>query len=195
MRLTIWAGYLTDAQSFDQWCTTRVITDPIFLKCRKDCCGFNEHAMETYAKIMKLPWRKKISIDYLPYPKDLPGEVDTTRKYTIFAFRDHEVTGSLIKFSSWHRYQETDRDREYKAQIEDLLGFELGAWTVISSVGHQGLFYNFSPETIPIIYELVRRRAQMKRNMTAEPKTKEGDGAETLSSPSALRSQLAPEVS
>ncbi|CAE6462322.1 unnamed protein product [Rhizoctonia solani] len=173
MRFTIWAGYLTDSHLFDQWCITREATDPLFLKCRKDCYGFNEHAMETYAKRMKLPWRKKISIDYLPYPKESLGAVESTRRYTIFAFRDYEITGSLLRFSSWRQYQETDRDREYKSQIEELLGFELGAWTVVSSIGHQGLFYNFSAETKPAIIDFIRQRAQMKRDAIAELKAKE----------------------
>ncbi|CAE6498449.1 unnamed protein product [Rhizoctonia solani] len=173
MKVHIYAGYLTEAGLFDQWCTTRETADSLFLKCRQDYGGFNEHAMEAYAKRMKLPWRKKISIDYLPYPKDELGAVDTTRKHTIFALRDYDFTGPLIKFSSWSRYQETDKDRGYKAQIEDLLGFELGAWTIVSSVGHQGLFYDFSPEIIPAIYDLMRQRAQSQRDRIAAAKAKE----------------------
>ncbi|CAE6517026.1 unnamed protein product [Rhizoctonia solani] len=198
MRFTIWAGYLTDSHLFNQWCITREATDPLFLKCRKDYYGFNGHAMEAYAKRMKFPWRKRISIDHLPYPKDSPGAVDTTRRYTIFAFRDYEVTGSLLRFSSGHKHQETDRDREYKSQIEELLGFELGAWTVVSSIGHQGLFYNFSAETIPVIYELMKQRAQMKRDGTVELQAIEEGKYETkravaLNSANSGRSRLTPD--
>ncbi|CAE7142279.1 unnamed protein product [Rhizoctonia solani] len=172
--LTIWAGYLTDARMFNQWCITRETTDPFFLKCRKDCFGYNQEAVEIYAKRMKLPWRKKVIIDSLPFPGDSLGEVDATRKHTIFAFRNYDVTTTALnRFSSWHKYQETDKDREFKAQIEELLGFELGPWTIVSGVGHQGLFYNFSPETIPLICELMRQRAQMKRSMVAATKEEE----------------------
>ncbi|KAL5638646.1 hypothetical protein ACGC1H_003114 [Rhizoctonia solani] len=172
MRVHIYAGYLTEACLFDPWCRARETTDSLFQKCRQDCGGFNEHAMEAYAKRMKLSWRKRISIDYLPYPKDELGAVDTTRKHVIFAFRDYDFNGPLIKFSSWHKYQETDKDRHYKIQIEELLGFELGPWTIVSNVGHQGLFYNFSPETIPAIYGLMRQRAQNKRDRIAAAELK-----------------------
>ncbi|CAE6446708.1 unnamed protein product [Rhizoctonia solani] len=163
MKLHLYAGYLTDAPRFNQWCIARRTTDPVFSQCWKDSCMLNDVAVEIYAKRMKFSWRKKISIDYLPCPKDKLGAVDETRRNTIFSFRDYDFTGPLIKFSSWPRYQETDTDREYKTHIEDLLGFELGPWTIVSYVGHQGLFYDFSPETIRIIYDLMKDKVQKRK--------------------------------
>ncbi|KAG9082247.1 hypothetical protein FRC06_005151, partial [Ceratobasidium sp. 370] len=103
--------------------------------------------MESYAKGVKLPWCKRLTVDYPPHATDEYGAVDATREHTIFAFRDYDYTGPLGEFNYWYLYEETDQDRQSKAQIAEL-GFELGPWTIVSSVGHQGLFYNFSPETI-----------------------------------------------
>ncbi|KAG8737989.1 hypothetical protein FRC10_007429 [Ceratobasidium sp. 414] len=190
MKLHTYAGYLTDGRQFNEWCVARAKTDPLFLKCRKYWSGYNEHAMESYAKRKKLPWRKSLTVDYLPHPtvchklllvttnppngqrQDECGTIDATQEHTIFAFRDYDYTGPLAKFNYWHLYEETDQDREFKAQIEEL-GFELGPWTIVSSVGHQGLFYNFSPETIRGIQERMKISKQKKLEKAKAKKVQE----------------------
>ncbi|KAG8706391.1 hypothetical protein FRC08_001102 [Ceratobasidium sp. 394] len=172
-----------DARQFNEWCAVRAKTDPLFLKCGKYWFGYNEHAMESYAKRKKVPWRKGLTVDYLPHPTDEHGSVDTTRENTIFAFRDYDYTGPLAKFNYWHIYEETDQDREFKAQIEEL-GFELGPWTIVSSVGPQGLFYNFSAETIRWIQERMKIKKQEKleraKGKKEQEQAVEGTGASSV---------------
>ncbi|KAG9087121.1 hypothetical protein FS749_003156 [Ceratobasidium sp. UAMH 11750] len=131
MKIRIYGGYLADTHLFNEWCDERAKTDALFHKCHEECSGFNELAIESYAKRKKFPWRKKISVDYLPHQENEFGDVDMSQQHTIFAFRDYDYTGLLAKFSRWDLFRETDEDREYKAQIEEL-GIKLGPWTIKS---------------------------------------------------------------
>ncbi|KAG9074868.1 hypothetical protein FRC06_010414, partial [Ceratobasidium sp. 370] len=77
-------------------------------------------------------------------------------------------------------------DRQSKAQIEEL-GFELGPWTIVSSVGHQGLFYNFSPDTIRGIQERMRIKKQKKLEKEEAKKVQEAvAAANSVSAPVAV---------
>ncbi|CAE6480261.1 unnamed protein product [Rhizoctonia solani] len=167
MIITIYAGYLADTDLYSQWCIERAKIDPLFAKCFEDCSCFGELAIEKYAKRKKVPWRKRLSVNYLPHQVNERGDVDISREHTVFAFREYEYTGLLANLSRWDLFQETDIDREYKAQIEEL-GIELGPWTLVGIVGRQGLFYNFSPEVAAAILE----RMNAKYNQMEDAKTK-----------------------
>ncbi|CAE6435929.1 unnamed protein product [Rhizoctonia solani] len=167
MKLQMYAGYITDTDLYNGWCTARAKTDPLFAKCYEDRSGFAELAMECYAKRRKVPWRKRLSVNYLPHQINERGEIDDSREHTIFAFREHDYTGLLANFSHWDLFQETEFDRECKAQIEEL-GIQLGPWTIVSFVGKQGIFYDFSPEVATAILE--RMKAKYKKMEEAKAK-------------------------
>ncbi|KAG8686970.1 hypothetical protein FRC11_008041, partial [Ceratobasidium sp. 423] len=118
------------------------------------------------------------------------GDIDESRRHTIFAFRDYDYTGYLADFSRWDAFRETDTDCQYKAQIEEEVGIKLGPWTIVSFVGRQGIFYDFSPEVVKAILDRMRARfkqlqeakarqvAQADRSTNAV-KSKTGDRAGT----------------
>ncbi|CAE6339903.1 unnamed protein product [Rhizoctonia solani] len=171
MRLRIYGGYLADYRLFNSWCEERAKADPLFAECYEEHSGFGELTVESYAKKKKLPWRRKLSVDYLPCQKNESGDIDLSQQRTIFAFRDYDYDGLLAKFSRWALFQETDTDREYKAQIEEL-GIELGPWTVVSYVGLQGIFYNFSPEVVTAILERMKAKNKKIQEMKAKKAAK-----------------------
>ncbi|CAE6435916.1 unnamed protein product [Rhizoctonia solani] len=115
------------------------------------------------------------------------GDIDESRRHTIFAFRDYDYTGYLADFSRWGAFRETDTDRQYKAQIEEEIGIKLGPWTIVSFVGRQGIFYDFSPEVVKAILDRMRARFKQLEEAKARQagglanvvKPKKGDRVET----------------
>ncbi|CAE6480270.1 unnamed protein product [Rhizoctonia solani] len=160
MKLQIYEVYLTDINHYTKWCVERTKTDPLCAKCYEDSFCFGELAMESYAKKKQVPWRKRLSVNYIPHQINERGDINDSKQHTIFAFREYDYTGFLADFSRWDLFQETDADRECKTQIEEL-GIELGPWTVVSFVGKQGIFYGFSPEVVAAILE--RMKAKYKK--------------------------------
>ncbi|KAG8721468.1 hypothetical protein FRC11_002908, partial [Ceratobasidium sp. 423] len=147
-----------DTQLYNEWCAERAKTDPLFSKCYEEWSCYGELAMESYVRRKKFSWRKGLSVNYLPHQKNIHGDIDKSRRHTVFSFRDYDYTGFLADFSQWDLFWETNIDRQHKAQIEEEIGIKLGPWTVVSFVGREGIFYDFSPKVVTAILESMRAR-------------------------------------